>query len=92
MPAYMISQYRNLKEYDSYRAAVGPLNAKAGARILTKPGSAQVVEGAWPYDNAVIIEFASREAARAFYESAEYAAVKALRKDAPPMTVIVLDG
>ena len=92
MPAYMVSQYRNSKEYDAYRAAVSALNAKHGARILTKAGTARCIEGDWPADSMVIIEFASLEAAKQFYESAEYAEVKALRKNARPLTIVVMDG
>ena len=92
MPAYMVSQYRNSKEYDAYRAAVAELNRKHNARILTKPGSARCIEGEWPADSMVIIEFASLDAAKQFYQSKEYEAVKALRKDAPPLTIVVMEG
>jgi uncharacterized protein (DUF1330 family) len=92
MPAYMIAQYKSLKEYDAYRAVVGDLNRKAGARILTKPGTARAVEGDWPFDNAVIIEFQSMDHANEFSNSPEYAAVKELRKDAPPITILLVDG
>jgi uncharacterized protein (DUF1330 family) len=92
MPAYMVSQYRNSRELDAYRAAASALNAKHGARILTKPGTARCIEGDWPADSMVIIEFASMEAATRFFESPEYAEVKALRKNAPPLTIVVMDG
>jgi uncharacterized protein (DUF1330 family) len=32
------------------------------------------------------------EAATRFFESPEYAEVKALRKNAPPLTIVVMDG
>ncbi len=92
MPAYMVSQYRNGPEYDAYRKAVADLNRRHGARILTRPGTAFCVEGNWDADSMVIIEFPSLQAARGFYESTEYAAVKALRKDAAPLTIVVMDG
>ena len=92
MPAYMVSQYRNSSELNAYRAAASALNAKHGARILTKPGTARCIEGDWQADSMVIIEFASMEAAQQFFESKEYAEVKALRKDAPPLTIVVMDG
>ena len=92
MPAYMVAQYRSLKEYDAYRAAAGELNRKHGARILTRAGTARCIEGDWQSDSMVIIEFASMEHAQQFYNSPEYAAVKALRKNAPPITIVVMDG
>jgi uncharacterized protein (DUF1330 family) len=92
MPAYMVSQYRNSKELDAYRAAASALNAKHGARILTKAGTARCIEGDWQSDSMVIIEFASMDAAKQFFESKEYAEVKALRKNAPPLTIVVMEG
>jgi len=92
MPAYMVSQYRNSKELDAYRAAATALNAKHGARILTKPGTARCVEGDWQADPMVLIEFASMEAAHELFASKEYAEVKATRKNAPPLTIVVMDG
>ena len=92
MPAYMVAQYRSLKEYDAYRKAAIELNRKHGARVLTKAGTSRCVEGAWPHENLVIIEFESIEAAEAFYKTEEYAEVKALRKEAPPITIVVVDG
>ena len=63
MPAYMVAQYRSLKEYDAYRKAAIELNRKHGARVLTKAGTSRCVEGEWPHENLVIIEFDSMEAA-----------------------------
>ncbi len=40
----------------------------------------------------VIIEFASLTVAQQFYQSEEYAAVKALRQGAPPISIVVVDG
>jgi uncharacterized protein (DUF1330 family) len=88
----MVAQFRNSKEYDTYRAAAGELNRKYGAKILTRSGSARSVEGYWPHDTMVIIEFASLEVAQKFYESKEYMATKALRKEAPPINIVIIDG
>jgi uncharacterized protein (DUF1330 family) len=92
MPAYMVAQYRSVKEYAAYRTAVGELNRKYGARILTQSGTARCIEGEWDHDSMVIIEFASLTAAQQFYQSQEYAAVKALRQDAPPISIVLVDG
>ena len=92
MPAYMVAQYRSTDEYDAYRSAVTALNQQHGARILSKPGSATALEGRWEFDSIVVIEFESRAAAEAFYSSQAYARVKALRMQAPPMLIVLLDG
>jgi uncharacterized protein (DUF1330 family) len=92
MPAYMVAQFRNQKDYDAYRAAAGELNRKHGAKILTKSSTARSIEGYWPHDTMVIIEFASLDAAEKFYQSQEYADAKGLRKDAPPLNIVIVDG
>jgi uncharacterized protein (DUF1330 family) len=92
MPAYMVAQYRSSQEYAAYRIAVAELNRKYGARILTQSGTARCIEGEWNHDSMVIIEFASLAVAHQFYQSQEYAAVKVLRQDAPPISIVVVDG
>jgi uncharacterized protein (DUF1330 family) len=92
MPAYIVAQYRSAKEYSAYRIAVAELNRTSGARILTQSGTARCIEGEWDHDSMVIIEFASLTAAQQFYQSQEYAAVKALRQGAPPISIVLVDG
>jgi uncharacterized protein (DUF1330 family) len=92
MPAYIVAQYRSAKEYSAYRIAVAELNRKSGARILTQSGTARCIEGEWDHDSMVIIEFASLTAAQQFYQSQEYAAVKARRQGAPPISIVLVDG
>jgi uncharacterized protein (DUF1330 family) len=92
MAAYIVSQMRNSSAYDAYRTAVTELNRKHGARILTRRGTAKCLEGDWQADSMVIIEFESLEAAQRFYDSQEYEEVKKLRQDAPPITIVIIDG
>ena len=79
-------------EYAAYRSAASELNLKWGARILTKAGTARLLEGSWDHDSMVVIEFANRQSAEEFYSSDAYAAAKALRKDAPPLLIVLIDG
>jgi len=92
MPAYMIAQFKNGPAYDAYRQAVRPLNQKFGAKMLSKPGTLELLEGSWDKDTVALIEFSSMAEARQFYASPEYQAVKALRKDAPPMTILLVEA
>ncbi len=92
MAAYIVSQMRSSSAYDAYRTAVRDLNRKYGARILTRPGTAKCLEGDWQADSMVIIEFDSLDAAQRFYDSQEYAEVKKLRQDAPPLAIVLIDG
>ena len=92
MPAYVVAQYRRSPDYDSYRAAAAELNRKYDARILTQSGTEQCIEGEWIATAMVIIEFASLTRAREFLTSRAYEEVKALRRGAPPITIVVVDG
>jgi len=92
MAAYIVSQMRNSSAYDAYRTAVTELNRKRGARILTRRRTAKCIEGDWQADSMVIIEFESLEAAQRFYDSQEYEEMKKLRQDAPPLTIVIVDG
>jgi uncharacterized protein (DUF1330 family) len=92
MPAYMIAQYRNSAEYDAYRSAVVALNRLHGARILTKARTARALEGHWEFDSMVLVEFESQAAAEAFYSSQAYEDIRALRVQAPPILIVLVDG
>lgn len=76
---------------DAYMRAAGPTIARSGASVLavTQP---QVVEGEWHGDRTVILEFASVEAARAWYESAAYEKAKPLRHAAADCNVVIVAG
>ena len=52
----------------------------------------EVVEGTIDYPRTVIVEFATREAFRAWYDSPEYRAILPLRFEAAPGTLIVAQG
>lgn len=56
--------------------------AQSGASVLALDSQPQVVEGEWHGDTTVVLEFASVEAARAWYESAAYEEAKPLRQAA----------
>lgn len=92
MSAYMIAQFKSSSAYDAYRKAVGPFNQKFGAKMLSKPGTAVLLEGNWDKDSLVVIEFASMAEAKRFYGSDKYKEIKALRKDAPPITIVLVDA
>jgi uncharacterized protein (DUF1330 family) len=84
MPAYLVAEIiitdpAKIKEYGS---KVGPIVAKHGGRLLTKPGSHKMPEGGhWKPDNVVVIEFPDMNSLSAWYNSPEYQPLKALRKE-----------
>jgi len=83
MAAYVIAEHiiTDAAKFEEYRTKVGPLIAKHGGRNLTKGGSQKMPEGGhWKPDRVIIIEFPDMEALNAWYTSAEYQPLIALRK------------
>lgn len=54
----------------AYSRAAAPSMISSGASVLAVVPGPQVLEGQWHGDRTVVLEFASVEAARAWYESA----------------------
>ena len=94
MPVYVIAQGRieNRKMLDAYVAKVIPTITAGGGRILGFDETPEIVEGEVEFPRTVILEFPSRDAFRAWYDSAEYQAILPLRLDSTPGTLIVVDA
>jgi len=52
----------------------------------------EIVEGSWPCTRTVLIEFPSKEFARAWYESDEYQAVVGFRHDSTTSNLVIVSG
>ena len=84
MPAYLIAEHiiTDPRKFDDYRAKASPMIAKHGGRYLTKGGSHVLPEGGhWKPERVVIIEFPDKKSLDAWYNSAEYQPLIALRKE-----------
>jgi uncharacterized protein (DUF1330 family) len=83
MAAYLIAEHvvTDPAKFDEYRTRVAPQIARYGGRYLTKAGSHRLPEGGhWAPERVVIIEFPDMQALNAWYTSAEYQPLIALRK------------
>jgi uncharacterized protein (DUF1330 family) len=94
MAAYVIAEIEitNPEGYKEYTAHVPATIANHGGRFLVRGGAAEVLEGDWPQKRRVIIEFASMEAARRWWNSPEYEKPKAMRRANSKGRLILLDG
>lgn len=92
MAAYVVASFHinNQVGYEAYRAAVWPTLQAHGCKILVADYGSQVVEGT-PNPVTVILEFASKAAASAWYGSPEYQAIINLRTDNSEGTVVLVD-
>lgn len=82
MSAYFVVNctITNQEGYQKYLQRAGDTLAKYGAEVLAADNASEPVEGN-PGPRTVILRFASKEAARSWYESADYQAVLHHRLD-----------
>ena len=81
-PVYLIAQIdaADLPRYrEEYGKHVVPLIVEHGGALLVGSAEAEILEGTWTGNWTVVIRFPNREAARGWYESAEYAPLKRAR-------------
>ena len=95
-PAYLLVQghVSDREGFKAYSAALPPIYVKyRGQYIAMVPAPmVEVVEGEPENRSVVIARFPSREDARAFWNSPEYAAAKKLRAGKGTFYVAILDG
>ena len=94
MPAYVVIdvEVTDPETYERYKPLAPPVIAAYGGRYLARGGRTDVLEGDWAPTRAVILEFPSVEKARAWWESPEYAAAKALRQSSTRTRMVVVEG
>jgi uncharacterized protein (DUF1330 family) len=94
MTAYVIAEIEivNAEGYKEYTTMVPATIEQYGGRFLVRGGKAEVLEGEWPAQRRVILEFASMEAAKRWWDSPEYVKPKALRKANSKGRLILLEG
>jgi uncharacterized protein (DUF1330 family) len=92
--AYVIAEIEitNPEGYKEYTAMVPATVQQYGGRFLVRGGQSQVLEGDWPQRRRVLIEFASMDAARKWWDSPEYAKPKALRKANSNGRLLLIEG
>lgn len=94
MTAYVIVRIEvsDPEQFGKYREAVAP-NIKAfGGDFAVRGSEIEVLEGSDDGRRLVVLEFPSKERIMTWWNSPEYAEVKALRKDAASMDAILVEG
>ena len=77
--------------YAKYAAAGTKAIADHGGKALARGGRHEALEGTARARN-VVLEFESYEAAKRYYDSAQYQAAKALRAGAAHMEMVLVEG
>jgi len=95
MSAYVIADVRDAWDQaalDEYRRRNADAVANHGGRFLVRGGEHEVLEGDWEAVRLVVMEFPDAAAARAWWESDEYEAIKPLRRGASTTDIVLVDG
>jgi uncharacterized protein (DUF1330 family) len=95
-PAYLLVQghVTDREGFKAYNAALPPIYRKYGGEYLALVPAplVEIAEGRAENRSIVLARFPSREAARSFWDSPEYAAARKLREGKGTFFVTILDG
>lgn len=93
MSAYIIARYNvtNAEGFSAYQASVRPTFAGHDVEFIAVDPQSEALEGSPPHVT-VVMKFPSKEAAKAWYNSEEYKAVKHHRTDNSEGDMVVIDG
>jgi uncharacterized protein (DUF1330 family) len=93
MAGYFVANYTitNQAGYQEYLAAVGPTLVAHGAERIVVDRGSQLLEGS-AGQVTIVLRFATKAAAEAWYESPEYQAIKHLRTDSSEGVAVIAEG
>jgi uncharacterized protein (DUF1330 family) len=95
MSAYFIVDQQGISDPETmkiYSAGVVATVEQFGGIFVVRGGDPETIEGDWPAKRIIMIEFADRAALMAWYDSPEYADLKAMRIASSSANIIVVDG
>lgn len=94
MPAYVIVNVdvTDPVPYEDYKKAAHASITAHGGRYLARGGATHVLEGSWTPRRLVLLEFPTPDQARAWWDSSEYAAPKALRQSCSSAELVIVEG
>jgi uncharacterized protein (DUF1330 family) len=94
MAAYVIVDVNIIDPtgYEEYKKLAGPTVGRYGGRYVVRGGDTEVLEGSRQPGRVVVLEFPTREQAKAWWSSPEYAPAKKLRQAAATTEMLVAEG
>lgn len=93
MAGYFVANYTitNQAEYQEYLTAVRPVLEAHGVETVVIDRDSELLEGS-AGQVTVVLRFATKAAARAWYDSPEYRAIRHLRTDNIEGTAVIAEG
>lgn len=91
---YLIGEIdvQDAEQYAKYTAQTPAAIARHGGKFVVRGGASEAVEGRPPQGRIVVIEFPSLEAARTFYQSADYQPLIPIRQSASSGRLLLVEG
>ncbi len=94
MPKGYVVVLLEVKDHDryvEYARRATEIEARHGGRPLVAGDACEVVEGAWPADRIVILEFPSMDHARAWYVDPDYQELIERRHEATSSRILFVE-
>lgn len=79
-------------EYERYKSMAPSSIAAYGGRYIVRGGTCEALEGEWVPRRLVVLEFPTRERARAWWDSDEYREARSLRHRTASTNMVLIDG
>ena len=94
MSAYIIAEViiTDLEKMLKYREWSSKAMQEFGAEVLVRGGEIEVLEGDWNPKRLVVLRFASRAVAHAYYHSETYTHARKLREGAGVIQMVLVEG
>lgn len=78
--------------YEGYKVLAAQTVAQYGGKYIVHGGRVETLEGEWPLNRFVILEFPTAERAMAWLNSPEYAPARAMRHCYARSRMILVEG
>ena len=94
MPAYIIVEVdvHNPAEYEDYKKMTGPSLVNYSGKFIVRGGLTETLEGGWNPGRIVVLEFPTKELAKAWWSSPEYTPAKEIRQRNATTKMILVEG
>lgn len=94
MPAYIIVEVtiQNAEEYETYKKLTPDSLRPFGGKFIVRGAQTECLEGDWNPQRIVVMEFPTKEQAKQWWSSPEYAPAKTIRQRTAETKMILVEG
>ena len=95
MVSYFIADQQEITDPETmkiYSAGVAATINQYGGKFTVRGGDPETLEGNWPVNRIIILEFENRSALKAWYDTPQYAHLKAMRLASSRSNAIIVDS